>query len=89
MSDIVQIAAKYRSRLKAELVKVEEFLRMAEELAKERDLEGRLAMTRAGGEAPARPAAEVVAKPAAEAETKARPADEPKTPFDRFRAAGG
>lgn len=86
MSDILQIAAKYRSRLKAELARVDEFLRMAEELAKERDLDVRLAMTRASGEG--RPAAEVIAKPAAESDMKAKPADEPKTPFDRFRAAG-
>jgi hypothetical protein len=87
MSDIVQIAAKYRSRLRAELVKVEEFLRMAEELARERDLEGRLAFAKPGAEPAAGAAAEVIAKPAAEA--KPKPAEEPKTPFDRFRAAGG
>lgn len=34
MSDVLQTAMNYRNRLKAELGKVEEFLRMAEELSK-------------------------------------------------------
>lgn len=34
MSDVLQTAMKYRTRLKAELGKVEEFLRMAEEFSK-------------------------------------------------------
>ena len=84
MSDVLQLATKYRSRLKAELAKVEEFLRMAEELSKGGDLEGRMPFTKANGEAEAQPQAP------AEAEAKAKPkqAEEAKTPFDRFRAAG-
>ncbi len=46
MSDVFQTATKYRSRLKAELGKVEEFLRMAEEFAKESDPEARLAFAK-------------------------------------------
>ena len=39
MSDVFQIATKCRGRLKADLAKVEEFLRMAEEFSKESDPE--------------------------------------------------
>ncbi len=46
MSDVFQTATKYRSRLKAELTKVEEFLRMAEEFSKESDPEASLAFTK-------------------------------------------
>jgi len=92
MSDVLQLASKYRNRLKAELARVEEFLRMAEELSKGGDLESRLPFSKGSGEAAkaeAKPAeAKAEAKPA-EAEAKAKPAEEPKTPFDRFRAAGG
>lgn len=106
MSDVLQLATRYRNRLKAELGKVEEFMRMAEDLAKSGELEGPLAFSKSNGEA--RPAetrpTEVKsgeaksgeAKPgeaksgeAQPAEAKAKPAEEPKTPFDRFRAAGG
>ena len=90
MSDVFQLATRYRSRLKAELAKVEEFLRMAEELSKGGDLEGGLPFSKNGEgrpvEAKSEPKAE--AKPA-EGSEKARPNGEPKTPFDRFRAAGG
>jgi hypothetical protein len=34
MSDVLKSAVKYRARLKAELTKVEDFLRMAEEFSK-------------------------------------------------------
>ena len=43
MSDVFQTAMKYRGRLKAEIAKVDEFLRMAEEFSKERDPEAHLA----------------------------------------------
>ncbi len=95
MSDVLQLASKYRSRLKAELSKVEDFLRMAEELSKGGDLEGRLPFTKPNGEAQAKPAAEggqtgPKAEAAPKAEAKAKPAEEEaKTPFDRFRASGG
>lgn len=95
MSDVLQLAGRYRSRLRAELAKVEEFLRMAEELSKGGDLESRLPFTTGNGEAKpaeAKPAeAEPKAEPkarAAEAEPKGKAAEAPKTPFDRFRAAG-
>ena len=42
MSDVLQIAMKYRSRLAAEVAKVDDFLRMAEEFSKERDPEERV-----------------------------------------------
>lgn len=90
MSDVLQVATRYRSRLKAELAKIDEFLRMAEELARGGELEGRIPFS--GGEpaeieGKARPAeAEAKAKPA---EAKAAGGDAPKTPFDRIRAAGG
>lgn len=90
MSDVFQLATRYRSRLKAELAKVEEFLRMAEELSKGGDLEGGMPFSGNGAEgrpAEAKPEAKSEAK-AAEAEQKPRPNGEPKTPFDRFRAAG-
>ena len=90
MSDVYQLATRYRNRLKAELAKVEDFLRMAEELSKGGDLEGGLPFSK--GSAEGRPAeAKAEAKPeakAAEAAEKPRPNGEPKTPFDRFRAAG-
>ncbi len=94
MSDVFQLATRYRSRLKAELAKVEEFLRMAEELSKGGDLEGGMPFSGNGAEgrpAEARPEAKSEAKSeakAAETEQKPRPNGEPKTPFDRFRAAG-
>lgn len=100
MSDVLQLATRYRSRLKAELTKIDEFLRMAEELAQGDDLEGRLAFSRRNGEAKpaeartveakaeeARPA-EVKAEEARPAEAKGKSGEQPKTPFDRFRAAG-
>ncbi|HUF87836.1 MAG TPA: hypothetical protein VMM59_10690 [Thermohalobaculum sp.] len=98
MSDVLQLAARYRSRLKAELAKIDEFLRMAEELARGGDLEGRMPFS---GNREAKPAeiegkarpveAEAKAKPAESkpAEAKAPEGDAPKTPFDRIRAAGG
>jgi len=61
----------YRNRLKAELVKVEEFLRMAEEFSKDT---GELRLTPKVVE----PTEE--AKPAAEA-------SKPQTPFERMRAS--
>ena len=91
MSDVFQLATRYRSRLKAELAKVEEFLRMAEELSKGDDLEGRLPFSRNGAEArPAEPKAEAKSEASAEPKPQPKPAPngEPKTPFDRFRAAG-
>lgn len=101
MSDVLQLATRYRNRLKAELDKVEEFLRMAEDLAKSGELEGPLAFSKSNGEA--RPAetrptevksgeaksGEAKSGEVQPAEAKAKPAEEPKTPFDRFRAAGG
>ena len=42
MSDVLQTALKHRNRLAAEVAKVDEFLRMAEEFAKERDPEERV-----------------------------------------------
>lgn len=95
MSDVLQLASKYRNRLKAELARVEEFLRMAEELSKGGDLESRLPFTNGNGEAAkadSRPgeskSAESRPTDSRPAEAKAKPAEEPKTPFDRFRAAG-
>ena len=93
MSDVLQLAARYRSRLKAELTKVEDFLRMAEELSKGGDLESRLPFTKGNGEAakPAEmkaPETKAVEEKAAEGDAKAKAGDAPKTPFERFRAAG-
>jgi hypothetical protein len=34
MSDVLQAAVKYQSRLKSELIKINDFVRMAEEFAK-------------------------------------------------------
>jgi hypothetical protein len=48
MSDVLQTAVKYRNRLRAELSRLEEFLRLAEDLTKESDPEARLAATRSG-----------------------------------------
>ncbi len=48
MSDVLQTAVKYRNRLRAELGRLEEFLRLAEDLSKEPDPEARIAATRAG-----------------------------------------
>ncbi len=61
MSDVFQTATKYRGRLKAELAKVDEFLRMAEEFSKESDPEARLAFakTTAKAMAPEPPAIEL------------------------------
>ena len=98
MSDVLQNATKYRSRLKAELARVEEFLRMAEEFSKA-DPEQALQLTRTNGaaqaaepakaEAPARAEAPAKAEGKADVEARAPPAGEAKTPFDRFRANGG
>jgi hypothetical protein len=46
MSDVLQTALNYRNRLKAEISKVEDFLRMAEEFSKDRDFESRLAFAK-------------------------------------------
>jgi hypothetical protein len=51
MSDVFQTATKYRTRLKAELTKVEEFLRMAEEFSKESDPDARLAFAKTTADA--------------------------------------
>ena len=45
MSDVLQTALNYRNRLKSELGKVEEFLRMAEEFSKGQG-DGRLTLTK-------------------------------------------
>lgn len=42
MSDVLKTAITYRQRLQAELNKLEEFLRMAEELSKDKGIEMRL-----------------------------------------------
>lgn len=94
MTDVLQSATKYRSRLKAELARVEEFLRMAEEFSKT-DPEEAMQLTKTQGEAQAAPKAEAPARSdgkaegKADVEAKAQPAAEAKTPFDRFRANGG
>ena len=69
MSDVFKTATKYRSRLKAELAKVEEFLRMAEEFSKESDPEARLAFaqTTANAMAPEPPAIELARRTTKEA----------------------
>lgn len=46
MSDVLQTAMNYRSRLKSELGKVEEFLRMAEEFSKGLNAEQRMTLTK-------------------------------------------
>jgi len=46
MSDVLQTAMNYRSRLKSELGKVEEFLRMAEEFSKGQNSEARLNLSK-------------------------------------------
>jgi len=51
MSDVFKTATKYHSRLKAELAKVEEFLRMADEFSKESDPEARLAFAKSTAKA--------------------------------------
>jgi hypothetical protein len=48
MSDVLQTAVKYRNRLRAELARLEEFLRLAEDLSRESDPEIRLATARSG-----------------------------------------
>ncbi len=48
MSDVLQTAVKYRNRLRAELARLEEFLRLAEDLSREGDPEIRLASARSG-----------------------------------------
>ena len=50
MSDVLQIAMKHRSRLAAEVAKVDEFLRMAEEFSKERAPEERVKFFKAGAD---------------------------------------
>ena len=69
MSDVFQTATKYRNRLKAELAKVEEFLRMAEEFSKESGPEGRLALTNTTADAapPKQPAIELARRTPKEA----------------------
>ncbi len=87
MSDVLQLATKYRSRLKAELAKVDEFLRMAEELSKSGAFEGQMPSPPGNGNGEAQPKPAVEAAPKVEA--KPKPAEEvAKTPFDRFRASG-
>lgn len=46
MSDVLQTALSYRNRLKSELGKVEEFLRMAEEFSKGLNTDARFAFTK-------------------------------------------
>lgn len=46
MSDVLQTAMNYRNRLKSELGKVEEFLRMAEEFSKGATPDSRLAFSK-------------------------------------------
>jgi hypothetical protein len=74
MTDVLKNAMNYRNRLKAELSKVEEFLRMAEEFSKDSD-ELRLTSSKA-----AAPNGEA----APEGETP-----KPQTPFERMRASVG
>ncbi len=71
MSDVFQIATKCRGRLKADLAKVEEFLRMAEEFSKESDPEARLAFakTTANASPPQQPAIELTRRTPKEAAT--------------------
>jgi hypothetical protein len=49
MSDVLQTAMNYRNRLKSELGRVEEFLRMAEEFSKGSNPETRFAFTKPAG----------------------------------------
>jgi hypothetical protein len=74
MPDLLQTAVKYRNRLKAELAKVEDFLRMAEEFAKDTDSDGRLVLPKG------MPAG------APSASTTPPPPPEPN-PVDRLRSA--
>ena len=69
MSDVFQTATKYRGRLKAELAKVDEFLRMAEEFSKESDPEERLTFAKAttNAKAPELPAIELARRTPKEA----------------------
>ena len=69
MSDVFQTATKYRSRLKAELAKVDEFLRMAEEFSKGSEPEARLALTNTTANAmpPEKPAIELARRTSKEA----------------------
>jgi hypothetical protein len=60
MSDVIKNAMNYRNRLKAELAKVEEFLRMAEEFSNEGD---DLRLTSRKQAEAAAPAPESAAKP--------------------------
>ncbi len=71
MSDVFKTAAKYRTQLKAELAKVEEFLRMAGENSKESDPEARLALgkTTANASPPQQPAIELARRTPKEAAT--------------------
>jgi len=55
MPDLLQTALKYRNRLKAELAKVEDFLRMAEEFSKDTDPEARLVLPKTAGASPSTP----------------------------------
>jgi len=74
MTDVLKNAMSYRNRLKAELTKVEEFLRMAEEFSKEPD-ELRLSASK--------PAA-------TNGETATvSEGQKPQTPFERMRATVG
>ena len=62
MTDVIQSATNYRSQLKAELEKVDEFLRLAEEFSKKPEPEGHLELTRAAAiDTP--PAAPNIARP--------------------------
>jgi len=72
MPDVFKTATKYRSRLKAELTKVEEFLRMAEEFSKESDPEASLAFaeTTADATPPEPPAIELARRTPKEAVTR-------------------
>ena len=47
MTDIIRSATNYRGRLKAEIDKVDEFLRMAEEFTKGPEPDGYLELTKA------------------------------------------
>ena len=73
MPDLLQTALKYRNRLKAELTKVEDFLRMAEEFSKETDPEARLVLPKSPG-SPVAAAAGAPAQPDANAVDRLRSA---------------
>jgi len=78
MTDVIKNAMNYRSRLKAELNKVDEFLRLAEEFSKD---SGELRLTTAKPAEPApQPTPQSTSQPASEAA-------KPQTPFERMRAA--